>query len=116
MGDLVHALVLIGGHPDDVKDQRALGLGAHDAVHGGEFADPVGRRQHRRPADARIAVRRVGCVQLVGTADPLNLGAAVDGVADREQIVAGHAKAVIDALRSKALDDIIGDADRLRFS
>jgi len=45
---------------------------------------------------ARIAVRRVGCVQLVGTADPLHLGAAVDGVADRKQIITGDAKAVAD--------------------
>ena len=32
MGDLAYALVLIGGHADDVKDERALSLGAHHAV------------------------------------------------------------------------------------
>ena len=116
MGDLVHALVLIGGHADDVKDQRSFRLGAHHTVHGRQFADAIGRRQHCRAANARIAVRGVRRIQLVGAADPLHLGAAVHRIADRKQIVAGNAKAVTDALCGEALDDIIGDADRLHFS
>jgi hypothetical protein len=35
MGDLVQALMLIGGHSDDVKNQRSFRLGAHHAVYGG---------------------------------------------------------------------------------
>ena len=116
MGDLVHALVLIGRHADDVKDQRSFRLGAHHAVHGRQLADAIGRRQHRRAADARIAVRGVRRVQLVGAADPLHLGAAVDRIADRKQIIAGDAKAVADALCGEAFDDVIGDADRLHRS
>ena len=34
MGDLMHALVLIGRHADDVKDQRTFRLRAHHTVHG----------------------------------------------------------------------------------
>ena len=112
----LHALVLIGGHSDDVEDQRSFRLGAHHAVHGRQLADAVGRHQHRRAPNARIAVRGVRRIQLVGAADPLHLGAAVDRIADRKQIVAGNAKAVIDALCGEALDDIIGDADRLHLS
>jgi hypothetical protein len=113
MGDLADALILIGRHSDDVKDQRSFRLGAHDAVYGGELADPIGRRQHRRAADARIAVGGVSRVQLVGTTDPLHLCATVDRVADRKHIIAGNAEAVLDAFCGKALNDVIGDADRL---
>ena len=113
MGDLVHALVLIGRHADDVEDQRPFGLGAHHAVDGRQLADAIGRRQHCRAADARIAVRSVRRIQLVGAADPLDLGTAVDRITDRKQIIAGNAKAVVDPFCSQALDDIVGDADRL---
>ena len=34
MGDLMHALVLIGRHAHDVKDQRTFRLRAHHTVHG----------------------------------------------------------------------------------
>ena len=116
MGYLVHALVLIGGHADDVKHQRSFCFGAHHAVHGGQLADPIGCRKHRRAPNARVAIRGVRRIQLVGAADPLHLRAAVHRIADRKQVVASNAKAVIDALRGEALDDVIGDADRLRLS
>ena len=45
---------------------------------------------------ARIAVRGVRRIQLVGAADPLHLGAAVNCIADRKQIITGDAKAVAD--------------------
>ena len=116
MGDLVHTLVLIGRHADDVKDQRSFRLGAHDAVHGRQLADTIGRRKHRRAPNARIAVRGVRRIQLVGAADPLHLRAAVHRIADRKQIVASNAKTVIDTFRGEALDDVIGDADRRHLS
>jgi hypothetical protein len=44
MGDLAQALVLIGRHSNDVKDQGLLRLGAHHAVQGRQLADAIGRR------------------------------------------------------------------------
>ena len=116
MGDLVDALILIGWHADDVKNQRSFRLGAHHAVYGREFADAIGRHQHRRAPDARIAVGGIRRIQLVGAADPLHLRAAVNRVADRKGIIAGNAKAVFDPFCGKALDDVIGDTDRLCLS
>jgi hypothetical protein len=116
MGDLLHALVLVGRHADDVEDKRALRLGAHHAVQGRELADAVGGRQHGGAPNARITVCRVRCIQFVGAADPLHRGAAVHGIADRKQIVTGNAEAVTDAFGGQALDDIVGDADCLRLS
>ena len=92
MGDLAQALMLIGRHSDNVKDQGSLRLGSHHAVQGRQLADAIGRHQHRRAANARKAVRSVSRIQLVGAADPLHLRAAVDGIADRKHVIAGDAK------------------------
>ena len=110
MGDLMHALVLIGRRADDMKDQRTFRFRAHHTVHGRQFSDPIGRRQHRLATDARIAVRGIRRIQFVGAANPLHLGAAVHRIANRKQIVAGDAKAVAYALCGEALDDVICNA------
>jgi hypothetical protein len=94
-----------------VKDQGSFRLGAHHAVHGRQLADTIGRRQHGRAPNARIAVRGVRRIQLVGAADPLHLRAAVHRIADRKQIIPGDPKAVADALCGEALDNVIRNAD-----
>jgi hypothetical protein len=44
MGDLAYALMLIGGHSNDVKDQRLFRLSAHHTVEGRQLAHAIGRR------------------------------------------------------------------------
>ena len=115
MGDLAQTLVLIGRHPDDMKDQRALGFRAHDAVQRRQFADPVGGREQSSAADAGVAVGGVRGVQFIGATDPFDLSAALDRVAHREQIVSGDAEAMRDALVGNALHDVVRYAHGLHL-
>ena len=75
------------------------------------IANAIGRCQHRRAPDARIAICGVRRIQFIGTADPLHLSAAVDRIANWKHVIAGNAKAVVDSFCGKALDDVISDVD-----
>ena len=115
MGDLAQTLVLIGRHPDDMKDQRALGFRAHDAVQRRQFADPISGGEQSRAPDAGVAVSGVRGVQFVGATNPFDLSADLDRVAHREQIVPSNAEAMRDALVGNALDDVVGYAHGLHL-
>src|SRR5271165_4081407 len=115
MCDLAQALILIGGHADDMKHQRALGFRAHHAIQRRQFADPIGGGQHSDASYAGVAVSGVRCVQFVRTTDPFDLWAAFDRVAHREQVVPRDSEAMLDALVGDALDDVVGYARGLHL-
>ena len=110
MRDLMQPLILMGRHPDEMEDERSLGLGAHHAVNRRQFAHAIGRHQHRGAANTGVAVGGVRRVQLVRAPNPFDFRATINGVAQRKRIVPGDPKAVIHALPRKSMNDIVGDA------
>jgi hypothetical protein len=57
-----------------MKHRQVLGIGAGDAVDRAQLSDPVGRAHRGDALDARIAVGRIGGVELVAAADPTDPG------------------------------------------
>src|SRR6266496_2471338 len=90
-----------------MEDERALGLRAHDSVDCRQLADRISRRQHCRAPSARVTISRVGRIEFVRTADPLDVWIAIDCVTNRKGIVTRYAETVFDALISNSLDDIV---------
>jgi hypothetical protein len=63
---------------------RVHGIGAGDAVDRAQLSDPVGRAHCGGAFDARIAVGRIGGVELVAAADPTDPWIVADRIVDRE--------------------------------
>ncbi len=81
------------GGADDVEDGDAFRQAAGDAVERGELAHAKRRDEHREAgARARVPVRRVGGVELVGVADPFQLAVRLEVVEELEVVVARHAE------------------------
>jgi hypothetical protein len=63
---------------------------------------------------AGIAVSGVGGVELVGADHPLHPAGRLDGVINREGVVAGNSKSTVDAEIGKAADDIFNNGKTFR--
>ncbi len=97
---------------DQVEDRQPLGVRAHHAVQGAQLSDGVGRGQDRRSPDTGVTVRRVGRVELVGITDPGDTPTRLDGLVERERVVAGNAEDVLDAQGGQALDRVLRHGHR----
>ena len=109
MGDKFLALNPCRRGPDEVEDGNAMGFCAHDTVHGTELAHAVGGGENGGSTAAGIAVGGVGGVELVGADHPLHPAGKLDGVVNREGVVAGNAKGVLDAKVCQTVDDVLGN-------
>ena len=100
----------IVGMPTRWKTHERSALAPHDPVQGRQFADRVGRHEHRTAADAGVAVGGVGGVPTrlsSRSSGPISLRATASQ--SRNAIIACYAEAIRNALPCKSLDDVIGD-------
>src|SRR5262249_36023546 len=71
---VVHPQAAVNGperyRSGDADDRDVLAIGAGDTVDRAQSADAVRREQCAQAVQPRIAVRRIGCVQLTACADP----------------------------------------------
>jgi hypothetical protein len=61
-----------------------------------------------------IAIGGVGGVEFVGADHPLHAAGRLDGVINREGVVAGNSKGAVDAEIGKATDDIFNNGKTFR--
>src|SRR4029077_4181269 len=80
---------------------------AHHSVDCRKLTHCVSRRKHGRPPSARVTIGSVRRIEFVRTADPLNVWIAIDCVTDGKRVVTRDAEAVLDALISNSLHDIV---------
>ena len=105
-----------GWGSDDMENRNTMSFGAHHAVDGTEFADGVRGGEHSGAAAAGIAVGGVGGVELVGADHPLHPAGRLDGVINREGVVAGNSKGAVDAEIGEAANDIFNNGKIFRHS
>jgi hypothetical protein len=99
--------------PDQVEDRQPFGVRAHHAIQRAQLSDGVGRAQDRRSPDTGVPVRRVGGVEFAGITDPHDALTGLDGVVERECVVAGHAEGVPDAQGGQPLHRVLRHGQRL---
>ena len=109
VGDEILDLDAFAGHPDQMENREAVGEAAHDTVDRGKFANAVGGREHRRAANACVAIGRVGCVEFVGANDPLEAGNLLGGIIDGKGIISRHAENPVDSKLGQAGECVLGD-------
>ena len=105
-----------GWGSDDMENRNTMSFGAHHAVDGTEFADGVRGGEHSGAAAAGITVGGVGGVELVGADHPLHPAGKLDGVINREGVVAGNSKGAVDAEIGEAANDIFNNGKIFRHS
>ena len=110
VGDEILNLDALAGHADKVKNRKAMGQASHDPVDGGKLADAVGRGEQRRATDARVAIRAIRGIQLVGANNPLEARNLLGGVIDGECVIAGNAKNLVDSELGQASEGVLGNS------
>jgi len=116
VSDQLLALDPCGGGADDMENRNTMSLGTHHAVDGTEFADTVRGGENGGAAAAGIAVCCIGGVELVRADHPLHPAGRLDGVINREGVIARNSEGAVDAEIGESADDIFNNGKIFRHS
>src|SRR5579862_3915478 len=87
-----------------------FGIRTGDAIDRTKLADPIGRTQRRHAANSAIAIRGIGSIELVATANPAQLVVGGDGVIYGKGEVACDAENIPDADLLQASKNVLNDS------